>query len=115
MSWAKLDDRFHGNRKVRAAWHGSPRALAMYVMSITYSAQHETDGLVDDVFIAEQLPVAKERQAVIDTLVMAGLWVSTDDGYHVHDYLDYHLSADVLAGKRAKDAARRAKGRNGNG
>ena len=52
---------------------------------------------------------------MISTLVDVGLWESTADGYRVHDYLDYHLSAASLGEKRAKDAVRRAKGRNGNG
>lgn len=115
MAWAKFDDRFDDNRKVKRAWKAHARAVGLYSMAVTYCSRHESDGLVDAEWLHERLTNAKERQAVLDALVECGLFVPVGDGdYRVHDYLDHNPSRAELEAKRAKDRERKARGgRNG--
>ncbi len=107
MSWARFDDRYAGNRKIRKAWKADRAAVGMHAMSVTYCAQHETDGHVDDDWIETMLPVRRERERVAGVLVEHGLWIRRDDGYEVHDYLKFNPSREKLEAKRAAERARR--------
>lgn len=112
MSWAKLDDRFHDNRKVRRAWLNYPPAVGLYVMALTYCAQHETDGRVDGEFVLVNMPAKRERERMTSALVDAGLWALSEDGWLVCNYLEFNPSRSDLDEKRRKDADRKARGRN---
>lgn len=111
MSWSKFDDRFDDNRKIKAAWRAHARAVGLYVMAVTYSARHELDGVVDSEWLHEKLTNAKERTAVLRTLVEQGLFIERENGaFEIHDYLDFHPSRAQLAAKREKDRERKSKG-----
>lgn len=111
MPWGKLDDRYDDNPKVRRAWHAHPRAVGLHSMAITHCARNETDGRLDDLWLAEKLPVKRERQQVLAALLDAGLFERDGDDFIVHDYLDYNPSRAQLEAKRAKEADRKARGR----
>lgn len=109
MSWAKLDDRFHENRKIKRAWRRFPAALGLHVMAITYCAGHATDGFVDAEFVEEKMPRERDFARAVEVLVDAGLWEAVEDGWVIHDFLDYNPSrsdrekqhqAKVEAGRR---------------
>lgn len=108
MTWAKFDDRYDDNRKVKKAWRLEPAAVGLHAMAITYSSRHETDGWVDLDWIIEKLPHAKLRERVVTLLVEEGL-LDTPDGEHfqVHDYLDFNPSSESLNEKRRRDAERK--------
>lgn len=108
MTWAKFDDRYHDNRKVKKAWRTEPVSIGLHCMAITYSSMHETDGIIDLDWLEEKLPNAKLRQRVVATLVDAGLFEPVDgDRFLVHDYLDFNPSSEQLGEKRRKDAERK--------
>lgn len=108
MTWAKFDDRYDDNRKVKKAWRSDPAAIGLHAMAITYSSRHETDGVVDLDWLEEKMPNARARQRTIVALVDAGLFDPIDgDRFQVHDYLSYNPSTDQLAEKRRKDAERK--------
>lgn len=110
MSWAKLDDRFHGNPKIRQAWKEYPACIGLHVMAITHSAQHELDGRIPERWIADMIPHPKARKKAVSVLVASGLWtVSMDGAYVVHDYLKFNPSRAQLESKREKDRIRKAK------
>lgn len=114
MAWAKLDDRFHEHRKVRRVWRACPAAVGLHVMAITYCAGHETDGFIDRDFVEEKLPNRRDRDRALDALVEAGLWEPTDDGWTLHDFLDYHPSRAEAEAQRAELSVKRAEaGRKG--
>lgn len=71
MPWARFDDRFPSNRKVRLL---SDRAFRLYVSAICWSAENLTDGFVAE---TELRLVADIRgaKAAASELVDAGLWV----------------------------------------
>jgi hypothetical protein len=112
MTWAKFDDRYHDNRKVKKAWRLEPAAVGLHCMAITYSSMHETDGWVDLDWLEEKLPNAKHRERTVHALIEAGLFDS-DDGerFQVHDYLKFNPSAEQLSTKRRKDSERKAAAR----
>jgi hypothetical protein len=114
MSWAKLDDRFHENRKVRGLWRRHPAALGLHVMALTYCAGHETDGVVDLEFVEDKVPGLAVRRKMTQALVDAGMWTVTDNGWMIHDFLDFHPSRAALEARREADRERKSRGgRNG--
>lgn len=113
MAWARLDDRFDDSMKVSSAFHRAPIAVATYVMSITHCARHETDGLVDEAWLKRLIPAYQSRRKALDVLVSEGLFEpAKDGGYWIHDYLDYQPSRKELVARRAREAERKARGRN---
>lgn len=108
MTWAKFDDLYDDNRKIKRAWRAHPRAVGLHAMAITYCSRHETDGIVDPEWLEEKLPVARERAAVLVALVDVGLFVAVgDDSYLVHDYLTYNPERADLEEKRRRDSERK--------
>lgn len=113
MTWARFDDLYDDNRKVKRAWRRNPRAVGLHAMSITYSSRHETDGVIDLDWLEEKMPKPAEREATIKTLVECGLYEPIDgERFRVHDYTDFNPSRSDLESKRKRDAARK---RNPNG
>lgn len=108
MTWAKFDDRYHDNRKVKRAWKAHPRAVGLHAMAVTYCAMHETDGMVDVEWLEEKLPAARERASVLAVLVEVGLFEPGEEGsYLVHDYLTYNPERADLEEKRRRDSERK--------
>lgn len=108
MSWAKLDDRYDDNRKIKRAWRKDRASIGLHAMAITYCSRHRTDGVVDIEWLEDKLPVQRERAKAIAVLVDVGLFEPLDDGEHwfVHDYLEYNPSRQHR--EQASDAARNA-------
>lgn len=103
MPWAKLDDRFHENRKIRRVWRRQPVAIGLHVMAITYCAGHLTDGHVDVDFVEDRLPVARQRERAVQALVDAELWHEVDGGWQIHDFTSFNQTrADAEARRQAK-------------
>lgn len=108
MTWARFDDLYDDNRKVKKAWRANPRAVGLHAMAITYCARHETDGIVDAEWLEEKLPAVRERDMVLAALVSVGLFEPLDGGAHlVHDYLVYNPEHADLVAKRERDSARK--------
>lgn len=115
VTWARFDDRYHDNRKIKRAWRAHPRAVGLHAMAVTYCAMHETDGIIDVEWLEEKLPAGREREQVIAAMVETGLFEVLDDGsYLVHDYLVFNPSSDDLADRRRRDSERK-RGRAPNG
>lgn len=113
MTWARLDDRFWSNRKVRQAWKACRAAIGLHVMAITYSAMHETDGVIDADFAEALIPNTKERNQALGALLESGLWheSSKPDFYCINDYLEFNPSKTQIADRRKKDSDRKAQAR----
>lgn len=108
MGWAKFDDQYTDHPKVVAA---GPWAELLDMRAVIHCARYETDGHIS----AAQLPKLalgipapkKKAQALVD----AGRWVATDDGWWVHDFLDYHPSREQKEKEREDARERMAKNR----
>jgi hypothetical protein len=102
MPWVKLDDRFPSHRKVALL---SDRAFRLHVSAICWCAENLTDGRISD---RELALVAHIRgiKATAKQLEEAGVWDRTDEGWMIHDYLDYNPSRDQVLAERKKNAER---------
>lgn len=110
MAWVKMDDRFHSNPKVIQAWQQDHGSIGLYTMCLTYVAQHETDGWIDEFFVRMLEPNDGTRSRLVSILVGCGLWTEGKKGFTVNDYLDYNPSKKELTTMRLK---RKAAGRKG--
>jgi hypothetical protein len=110
MSWAKFDDRYDDNRKLKRAWRHSRAAVGLHAMAVTYCCRHRTDGLVDIEWLEEKIPNERERTRTVSVLVEFELLHKVDDEhYRIHDFLDYNSSrqdreALSKAGQKAANA-----------
>ncbi len=102
MPWVKLDDRFPSHRKIALL---SDRAFRLHVSAICWCSQNLTDGRISD---RELTLVAHVRglKATAKQLEEAGLWDRTEDGWVIHDFLEYNPSREQALAERKKNAAR---------
>ncbi|MFI8206846.1 hypothetical protein [Streptomyces sp. NPDC085937] len=102
MPWVKLDDRFPSHRKIALL---SDRAFRLHVSAICWCAENLTDGRIAD---RELALVTRVRgvKATAKQLEDAGLWDRTEDGWVIHDYLDYNPSREQVLLERKKNAER---------
>jgi hypothetical protein len=113
LTWGKVDDQFHAHRKAKRAWKGHPRALGLHLLAMSYCAGQLTDGLVDDEFVDEKIPAARERDQVTAALVESGLWARETDGWRINDWHDYNPTRAEVLDRRRKDAERKHARRHG--
>jgi hypothetical protein len=108
MPWARFDDRFPSNRKVRLLSDG---AFRLYVSAICWSAENLTDGVIKT---AELRLVADVRAARTRAkeLVEAELFeVLEGVGWKIHDYHEYNPTAEQVRTDRAAKTARQQRWR----
>lgn len=105
MPWVKLDDRFPSHRKVALL---SDRAFRLHVSAMCWCAENLTDGRIADRELA-LIAHVRNIKATAKQLEDAGLWDRTDDGWAIHDYLDYNPSRDQVQAERKKNAERQEK------
>jgi hypothetical protein len=105
MPWVKLDDRFPSHRKIALL---SDRAFRLHISAICWCAENLTDGRITD---RELTLVAHVRglKATAKQLEDAGVWDRADDGWVIHDYLDYNPSREQVQAERKKNAERQEK------
>lgn len=102
MPWVRLDDRFPSHRKVALL---SDRAFRLHVSAICWCAENLTDGRIGD----RELPLIahiRSAKATAKQLEDSGLWDRTNDGWVIHDYLDYNPSREQVLAERKKNAER---------
>ncbi len=109
MTWFKVDDGFPAHRKVVALPRGPRRlaAIGAWTLAGAWSSANQTEGRLPQSAVDE---FAVPRQVQSD-LVAAGLWRKVDDGYVMHDFLDYNPSAEKVAEERRASAERQARAR----
>lgn len=107
MAWGRLDDTMAFHRKIMKAGNAGVGAWARM---IAWSCGEGTDG-----FIPAETARAIATPEELQRLLFAGLLEpGQDDGYTIHDFLDYNRSAAQLAADRAAVSAARAEaGRRG--
>lgn len=103
--YAQLSNGFFEDTKIRKALKVNPRAGLLFVMSIAFSSSNLTDGhiTVDD---AEYVLGASQDD--IGYLTAEGLWVESDDGWDIHNYLKYNLSSDRVMSRLEADKSRKS-------
>ena len=102
MTWVKLDDAFPHHPKVVGL---SDNAFRTHVTALCYCGLYLTDGHVP----TSALRQLGSRKAAID-LEACGLWIKTDHGWMIRDYLEYNPSKEQVNEERDR---RREAGRIG--
>lgn len=98
MTFVRMDDHFPQHPKALAL---EDAAFAMHVRAICYCSTQLSDGLVR----SGALPLLTRHRkplSLVAALVKEGLWEPQEDGWIIHDYLDWQESrASVLAKREA--------------
>jgi hypothetical protein len=110
MPWARFEDRFQEHPKVRKAWRAAPAAIGLHVMAVTYCAGNLTDGYVPSAWVESQFRRDRDEKAAVAALVDAGMWDPADDGWTIHDYLEYQPTKESVLAKRQRNAENGRKG-----
>jgi len=109
VAWIKIDDQFVDHPKVVRA---GPEAAWLYVCGLAYCARFLTDGAIPEPAIRSFADFADTNPSdLADRLVDVGLWARLEDGYQVHDYLDYQRSKSQIEHDRAMTAQRQGRHR----
>lgn len=113
MAWVKLDEKFPDHPKVSAA---GPLASWLYVCGVAYCNRMLTDGFIPAAQV-RRLADVDNSDELAARLVTAGLWEETDDGFQIHDYLDYQPSrkhVEAIAQSRAEAGSKGGKQKSSN-
>lgn len=108
MPWVKLDDNFFRNPKVVAAGRD---ARDLYLAGLCYCASGLTDGVIVSTALRRLGADAEidDPKGAAASLVAAGLWMTCEGGFRVHDYLEYQPTAEKVKADRAAAAERMRK------
>lgn len=112
MAWIQIDNAFIDHDKVvEIEDRYQLAAVGIQVAIIGWCDQHNTDGVFTERVCAKKLP--SNWRKPFDELVRVGLVDKSENGFVIHDYLDWQDSAAVKKGRsdrqRAKANARWAK------
>jgi hypothetical protein len=96
MTWARLDDLFPTHRKIRRLSHA---AFRLHVSAICWCNLNLTDGFIPAEELRHVADVTAPKKYATE-LVDAGVWDLTDDGWMIHDFLEYQPSAQKVHAER---------------
>ncbi|MFC7582466.1 hypothetical protein ACFQYP_00650 [Nonomuraea antimicrobica] len=102
MPWVRVDDQFPMHRKVRPL---SDKAFRLYMSALCWANANLTDGTIRTHEITYVSDVSSPRRYARE-LCDAGLWSKTNEGWQIHDYLEYQASAIKIREERANKRAR---------
>lgn len=109
MPWVRFDDRFPTHRKVRRL---SDAAFRLHVSAIHWCSEHLTDGHIPDAEL-ELVSDSRSPRRAVGELERAGLWHAVDDGWEIHDFLEYQPSASKVKAEREAKRERQERWREG--
>jgi hypothetical protein len=105
MAWARIDDDFPNHPKIVAAGHV---CAMIQVRAICYCSRYLTDGIVPFGAVPSLLvglPRLKGARNWPEMMTKHGLWEARNEGYFVHDYLDYNPSKHEVEEQRERRSA----------
>lgn len=106
MTWVKHADDFYDHPKFLNL---ELAAVGLWSIGNAYCNRHLTDGFVPRKVI-HRLGYSDDVDLVAASLVDAGLWITCDGGWLIHDYLDYQPSADQVKQRRKERSESGRKG-----
>ncbi len=98
MPWLRLDEEFYEHPKVLLL---SDAAFRVHVNAMCYCARYTTDGVVPEA----ALRTLRGTPRLAKQLVGAGCWELHDDGWLIHDFLEYNPSKKKVDADRERRAA----------
>ena len=104
MAWARIDDNFFSHPKVRKA---GKDAVILYMAALCHSNAYMTEGYIADEVLGLIGVQAFQNQPkkAAEKLVQCGLFIRVEDGYLIHDFLEYNYSREQIEELKAKRAA----------
>lgn len=108
VAWVKIDDQFYDNSKVLAA---GPHAVALHLAAMCWVGGQLSDGRIPRHVLPALTGKAQVPARTVDRLVTVGLWLSTDDGWEINDWLEWNPPAAQVRAERAAGKERAAKSR----
>jgi hypothetical protein len=82
----------------------------LWVLGIIYSQEVESDGFIPRAALPMLGYVESDVVQAATQLVQVGLWVEVEDGFTIHDYLDYNYSAAQIEQLRTTNRINGSKG-----
>lgn len=107
MRWVRVDVDALDHPKFLAL---DPEAVVLWLYGLGYCARQLTDGHIPAA-ILRRLGALQDPDRAAAQLMEAGLWDATDDGYVVHDYLDYQPSRERVLNDRERARERQKRRR----
>lgn len=108
MAWLRIDDRVRTHPKIAKA---GPAAAWLWFCGICYCREHLTDGLIPSA-VVPGLALGLTSAAVhAKRLVAVGLWHERQDGFEVHDFLDWNPKRSDVESERNRERDRKRKER----
>jgi 5-methylcytosine-specific restriction endonuclease McrA len=110
MSWLRIDDGFAENPKIADL---ADRTFRLHVVALCYCARNLTDGRITKrgLKIVSAIIGAARVGPNVAQLEDAGLWLPTDDGWKIKDFLEYNPTAEKVKMERVQARQRMAKHR----
>ncbi|MEU6858847.1 hypothetical protein AB0B28_08240 [Glycomyces sp. NPDC046736] len=109
MPWVRFDDDFPDHWKIEPLSDG---AFRLHTNAIFRSSKWLTDGYLPKNRLDLIAPRRMKRPGkYVAELEAAGLWEPTEDGWNLHDFLDYQPSKVQVKTERAKTAERQKRWR----
>lgn len=96
MPWVKVDEAFYDHPKFLDLDAG---AVGIWLIGLAYSNRYLTSGAIPRRGLARAYP-GTDREKHARSLVTAGLWDPTEDGWVIHDYLTYQPSKAQVEARR---------------
>ena len=90
MSWVRLADEMLANPKVLGL---SDRAFRLYIGLLCWCSAWETDGAFNDDAL-RAIPDGRRLRNSLEDLIVSGLILVRDEGWEIHDFLDYQPSKE---------------------
>src|SRR5438067_3206973 len=103
MPWARFDDRFPSNRKVRLLSDG---AFRLYVSAICWSAENLTDGVIKTTELRLVADVRATRTRAKELVEPGPFEDLNGAGGKTHDHQEYNPPAEQVRADRAQRTAR---------
>jgi hypothetical protein len=109
VTWFKVDDRLPTHRKVLSIPRGARRvaAIGAWTLCGAWVSGNGNDGHVP-AHVLDDFGIPARAAA---DLVSCGMWKVSEDGYVIHDYLDYNPTGEQIANDRAAAAERQRRAR----
>ena len=104
MTWFRVDDKFWGHPKAKAAGN---RAMGLWVLAGSWSSSYLTDGFVSREFVREH----RNGEQDAGRLVEVGLWHPVDGGWQFHDWEACNFTRTRVEARREADRKRKTEWR----
>lgn len=105
MGWVRIDDSLYDHPKFMRLPAG---AVRLWLFGMAWSNRHATDGRLP----GEARTLLRGKNSDVKSLEQAGLWIRQENGWLIHDYLEYQLSRAQMEAAKRRNRERQTRYRN---